>query len=303
MPDQKISELNAVTAAGLASGDLFPVVDVSATETKKILFSEMQLAFAGSIADNAVTYAKIQDITASKRLLGRNTAGAGDPEEVTLLQALDWLETISPSTLSADTNDWAPTGLSAANLIRVASNDHARGLTGIAAQAANRLLVLANVGSFALVLRAQNASSSAANRFAIPNDFSLEPTRSAVLRYDGTLARWTVVAAGPDGDAPITGGTSGSVVTFKIAAGRSQTFTLTGNFSVAFGATWDGAIWTVELRQDATGGRTVTAWPSGTRWPGGATPTLSTAPNAIDRFCFIQVSGDYHGFVLGQGIA
>jgi|GEM_PF-2593254 len=36
---------------------------------------------------DAVTYAKMQNISASQRLLGRNTAGAGDPEEITPEQA------------------------------------------------------------------------------------------------------------------------------------------------------------------------------------------------------------------------
>jgi hypothetical protein len=38
----------------------------------------------------AITYAKLQDVSATQRLLGRNTAGSGDAEEVTLSQALDW---------------------------------------------------------------------------------------------------------------------------------------------------------------------------------------------------------------------
>lgn len=45
------------------------------------------------LADKAVTYAKIQDITATKRVLGRNTALAGVTEEVTLSQLLDWIGT------------------------------------------------------------------------------------------------------------------------------------------------------------------------------------------------------------------
>ncbi len=40
-------------------------------------------SFAATIANNAVTYAKMQDISATDRLLGRATAGAGDPEEIT----------------------------------------------------------------------------------------------------------------------------------------------------------------------------------------------------------------------------
>jgi hypothetical protein len=45
-------------------------------------------ATAGSnsttIANNAVTYAKMQDVTAASRVLGKGTSGAGDPEELSL---------------------------------------------------------------------------------------------------------------------------------------------------------------------------------------------------------------------------
>jgi hypothetical protein len=44
-----------------------------------------------SISDNSVTYAKLQDVTATKRVLGRNTAGSGDPEEVTFAQFMEWI--------------------------------------------------------------------------------------------------------------------------------------------------------------------------------------------------------------------
>lgn len=46
-----------------------------------------------SILNGAVTYAKIQDVSATKRALGRNTAGAGDAEEVTAAQIINWLGT------------------------------------------------------------------------------------------------------------------------------------------------------------------------------------------------------------------
>ncbi|MBY5503145.1 hypothetical protein HFO82_31725 [Rhizobium leguminosarum] len=41
------------------------------------------------IADGAVTYAKLQDISATLRLLGRKTAGAGDAEEISLAELRD----------------------------------------------------------------------------------------------------------------------------------------------------------------------------------------------------------------------
>ncbi len=45
---------------------------------------------ATTIAANAVTFAKMQDI-ATQTLIGRDTAGTSDPESVTISQALDWL--------------------------------------------------------------------------------------------------------------------------------------------------------------------------------------------------------------------
>jgi len=44
-----------------------------------------------TIQPGVVTYAKFQDISATQRAIGRNTGGAGDAEEVTLSQMLDWV--------------------------------------------------------------------------------------------------------------------------------------------------------------------------------------------------------------------
>lgn len=43
------------------------------------------------LADNSVTYAKMQNVSATARVLGRKTAGAGDPEECTLSEVLDFI--------------------------------------------------------------------------------------------------------------------------------------------------------------------------------------------------------------------
>ena len=44
MADQKISELTALTGANVADDDAIAIVDTSATETKKIVFSELKNA-------------------------------------------------------------------------------------------------------------------------------------------------------------------------------------------------------------------------------------------------------------------
>lgn len=44
---------------------------------------------ATTLANDAVTYAKMQNVSATSRVIGRKTAGAGDPEELTLSEVLD----------------------------------------------------------------------------------------------------------------------------------------------------------------------------------------------------------------------
>jgi hypothetical protein len=48
-------------------------------------------SFAATIANDAVTYAKMQNVSATSRVLGRKTAAAGDTEECTLSEVLDMI--------------------------------------------------------------------------------------------------------------------------------------------------------------------------------------------------------------------
>jgi hypothetical protein len=65
-------------SASITNGDLSGDVTTSGT-------------LATTIANNAVTYAKMQDVSATSRVIGRKTAGAGDPEELTLSDILDFI--------------------------------------------------------------------------------------------------------------------------------------------------------------------------------------------------------------------
>lgn len=62
---------------------------------------------AVTIANQAVTYAKMQNISATQRALGRNTAGAGSTEEVTATQLLDWLGSTRGAILYRGASGWA----------------------------------------------------------------------------------------------------------------------------------------------------------------------------------------------------
>lgn len=63
------------------------------------------------IADNAVTYAKLQDVSATARILGRKTALAGDPEECTLSEVLDFISSAAQGDiLYRGASTWARLG-------------------------------------------------------------------------------------------------------------------------------------------------------------------------------------------------
>lgn len=99
--------------------------------------------------------------------------------------------TISPAQLTADVNDYSPSGLSAATALRL-SSDAERTITGLSGGAAGRLLTIVNVGSQNIVLAHQSGSSTAANRFLFASAaaLTLAPEQAVTLRYDATTARW-----------------------------------------------------------------------------------------------------------------
>lgn len=59
-----------------------------------------------NVPDDAITFAKLQEI-ATQRVLGRNTAGTGNPEEVTASQVLDWIGSTRGSVLYRGSAGWA----------------------------------------------------------------------------------------------------------------------------------------------------------------------------------------------------
>jgi hypothetical protein len=105
---------NAVTLAKLATlpSDRLIGRYAATTGTPQAVLVGASLAFSGSqlvrsaltgdvtatansnsttIANDAVTYAKLQNVSTTARLLGRKTAGAGDAEECSLSEVLDFV--------------------------------------------------------------------------------------------------------------------------------------------------------------------------------------------------------------------
>ncbi|NTW32498.1 MAG: hypothetical protein HGB12_07720 [Bacteroidetes bacterium] len=80
-----------------------------------------------------------------------------------------------------------------------------------------------------------------------------------------------------------------------------QEITLAANRFFSFTNGKSGGIYTLILKQDGTGGRTVT-WPTNVIWDGGDAPALSTAANAIGIVRFIYDGTNYLGFQVALNI-
>jgi hypothetical protein len=99
---------------------------------------------------------------------------------------------VSPAEITADQNDYS---LPTADVVRLSASA-ARNVTGFAAGSSGRALLLVNVGSFAITLKHQSTSSSAANRLVVPwaGDYVMDANGGAALViYDATTQRWRVV--------------------------------------------------------------------------------------------------------------
>jgi hypothetical protein len=104
MADQRITELVALAQQNIATNDVLPIADVSASQTKKVeakALVQAGLAFAdpssidlsklnqlsstklgtNALANDAVTLGKLQNIS-TDRLLGRISTGTGDVEQI-----------------------------------------------------------------------------------------------------------------------------------------------------------------------------------------------------------------------------
>lgn len=102
--------------------------------------------------------------------------------------------TLTPTALAANTNNYAPSGLAAASVARVASTG-AINVTGLLASTRSQLLLLANIGAFTITLTNADALSTAANRFRCPGaaNFGLTTGKACWLWYDLTSTVWQVV--------------------------------------------------------------------------------------------------------------
>jgi microcystin-dependent protein len=103
------------------------------------------------------------------------------------LKAFQQTGTLTPPTLTASVDDYAPSGLSGTSVLRLAA-DARRTITGLTGVASGRIFTVFNIGNFPIVFSWEDTNSVAANRFAFA--CTLGGGQSLEMIYDGTSARW-----------------------------------------------------------------------------------------------------------------
>lgn len=158
---------------------------------------------AASISATAVVTAAWQAVVGSATLaLGRAAmgfsaffdtliAGADASSTLALLTTEKFALTgdITPAQITANQNDFNPTGLSTASVLRL-SSDASRNITGLAGGPDGRVLLVFNVASNPIVFIKEDAGSTAANRFDFPSSITLYTNQGMLLCYDGPASRW-----------------------------------------------------------------------------------------------------------------
>ena len=229
MADQRITELNELFKAGVAAVDVLAIVDISGSETKKV--TTKNLVDAGldlidvstidldkldqssttkigttAVADDAITYSKIQNVTATDRLLGRSTANAGVIEEITCTAAGralldDASASAQRTTLGIDTDDSVTFGTVTASLNSSNATITGGTITGITD------VTVADGGT--------GASTAAAARQNLGVEIGVD-----VQAYDAGLQSISGLTTAANQGIFLTGSDTYSVYTFT-AAGRA----------------------------------------------------------------------------------
>lgn len=142
------------------------------------------------IAPGAITYAKIQNV-ANQRVLGRNTAGAGVVEEVSLSQMLDWASSTRGTILYRGVSGWAALGPGTSGHFLQTAGAGADPLWASTSIANNSIsdAMLRQSAGLSIIGRSANSTGNVADITAV--------TDGHVLRLSGTtLGFGTIATAG-----------------------------------------------------------------------------------------------------------
>lgn len=100
---------------------------------------------------------------------------------------------ISPAQITADQNNYNPTGFSTATMVRLDFDTGGRAITGFAAGSDGQRITLSNISGNFGYYPGGHPDSSAGNRFLHGKDFTHYPYTNIDMIYDGTSGGWRVI--------------------------------------------------------------------------------------------------------------
>lgn len=197
---------------------------------------------------------------------------------------------IAPTSISTQKNDYAPTGIDTASVIRQASSATTTitGLAGLAAgtaAVAGRRITIININAlgsgFNLILSNQSTSSLAANRFSMGGDLTLYPKQAAVFWMNPTSGFWDLISSftfqGQSFQVPefrLTLTTATPVLTTDSQSSTIYYTPYTGGYLT----TWDGSVWTGSVQSEV----------SQTLADNTKSPSAATSGNNYDYFYWLD---------------
>ena len=228
---------------------------------------DLRIGTAGTNSTSAVTVGGMQTLTAKTLNLASNTltgtlaefntalsdanfaslAGSESLSNKTIVSGIatgtfdiqqGWkLSGDYPDTWAGDQDNYNGGGdLENYTIIRVDGGAGSRNMTGMTGGSDGLIRIFQNVGATNNIVIKNETTSTAANRFALGSDITLAPNQGAILRYDGTLSRWTAIGV-------FTSGGAGSGTVTSVAQGFGMNFsTITTSGSVALNAGFSAAI-------------------------------------------------------------
>ncbi len=101
---------------------------------------------------------------------------------------------ISPSQITSDQDDYAPTGWAKAQIVRLDGDNGIRAITSFAATFDGDIKKLLNVGSYPIYIPGEHPDGTAANRVTTKADFYILPGDAPEIMYSGTTSRWVILS-------------------------------------------------------------------------------------------------------------
>lgn len=184
----------AIAAADGGSGDVrIQLSKESAAKTASVYFSDAYSGRAefGLVGSDAFKLKVSADGSTWVEALRIDQASGN----LALPRGLSLAGVIAPAQITSSQNDYNPTGLASASVLQI-SSDAARSVSGLAGGAEGRVVVLLNTGAQPVTLLDESTASVPANRFTLGGNLTIAARQAAMLRYDGTAARWQGIGGG-----------------------------------------------------------------------------------------------------------